>query len=81
MATKLVMLIYIKRKSDWPKTAVKLEELRNQVWLSKDESGKAAWLMAASGSHVKLLQKLWHFAKELQLNPQDLRHDGCQKTC
>jgi hypothetical protein len=43
--------------------------------LSKDESGKAALLMAARGSHVKLLQKMWHFAEELQLNPKDLRHE------
>jgi hypothetical protein len=45
------------------------------MWLSKNESGKEAWLVAARESHVKLLQKLWHFAKELQLNPQDLRNE------
>ena len=33
--------------------------------------------MGARGSHVKLLQKLWHLAKEQQLDPQDLRNETC----
>jgi hypothetical protein len=31
--------------------------------------------MATRGSHDKLLQKLWHLAEELQLNPQDLGNE------
>ena len=36
--------------------------------MTKDESVKTVWLMAARRSHVKLSQKLWDWAKELQLN-------------
>jgi len=41
--------------------------------LSKVKPGETAWLLAARGGHVKLLQKLWYWAKELQLTPQELR--------
>jgi hypothetical protein len=39
------------------------EELRDQVWLSKLTSADTASLMAARGTQVKLLEKLWDLAK------------------
>jgi len=52
---------------------LKPEELTNQVWLLKDESGKTTLHVAAGGDHVEFLEKLWYWSKELQLTPQELR--------
>jgi len=41
--------------------------------LSKDNSGKTAWHNAARVGHVKVLEKLCDWSKELQLKPESLR--------
>jgi len=43
--------------------------------LSKDEYDQTAWHMAASEGHIEILQKLWEWAKELHLNPEELRNE------
>jgi hypothetical protein len=35
---------------------------------------KTAWHIAAESGHVEVLVKLWDWAKELQLNPEELRN-------
>jgi hypothetical protein len=45
------------------------------VLLSKDEFNKTVWYMAEERVHVELLEKLWNFAKELQLKPDELRNE------
>jgi hypothetical protein len=42
--------------------------------LSKDNYGKTAWHNAARVGHVEVLEKLWEWAKELQLKPEELRN-------
>jgi hypothetical protein len=34
-----------------------------------------AWHNAARGGHVRLLEKLWDWAKDLELKPEDLRKE------
>jgi len=51
------------------------EELRNEVWLSKNMFGQTACHMAAGEGHVEVLEKLWNLAKEVQLNPEELRNE------
>jgi len=41
--------------------------------LSKDECGKTTLHMAIGGDHDEFLEKLWYWASELQLTPQELR--------
>jgi len=36
-----------------------------------------AWHIAAGRGNVGILEKLWDWAKELQLKPEDLRDDVC----
>jgi ankyrin repeat protein len=56
---------------DWTKNLQeKPEELRNQLWLSKDNSGTTAWNYAASYGHDEVLQKLCEWSEELQLKPE-----------
>jgi len=43
--------------------------------LSKDKSKETAWQKAAENGHVILLEKLWDWAKELQLKPEELRNE------
>jgi len=43
--------------------------------LSKDESKETAWHKAATWGHVEILSKLWDWAKELQINPKELRNE------
>ena len=43
--------------------------------LSKDEYKKTAWHMAAESGYVEVLNKLWDWAKELQLKPEELRNE------
>jgi hypothetical protein len=38
------------------------EELRNEMWESKDKSGESAWQMAVGG-HVEILEELLDWAK------------------
>ena len=45
------------------------------MWLSKDRYGKTAWHKAAERGDVEVLQKLWDWAKELQLKPEELRNE------
>jgi ankyrin repeat protein len=39
------------------------------VWLSKDKYGRTAWHIAARIGNLKVLEKMWDWAKELQLTP------------
>jgi ankyrin repeat protein len=48
--------------------------LRNEVLLSKDKLEQTAWHKAAKNSHVDIFEKLWEWAKELQLKPEDLKN-------
>jgi ankyrin repeat protein len=43
--------------------------------LSKENSGKTAWHVAAGNGHIEVLEKLWDLAKEVQLNPEELRNE------
>ena len=43
--------------------------------LSKEKVNKTAWQKAAERGHTELLEKLWDRAKELQLNPEELRNE------
>jgi len=43
--------------------------------LSKDDVDQTAWYIAAREGHVKVLEKLWYWAKELQLKPEELRNE------
>jgi ankyrin repeat protein len=59
---------------DWDKNLqLKPEELKNQFWLSKENSGKTAWHMAAGNGHIEVLEKLWDLATELQQKPEKLK--------
>ena len=57
------------------RNAAKPDALKNEVWLSTDSSEQMAWHMAAGEGHVKILEKLWDWAKEMQLKPEQLRDD------
>ena len=41
----------------------------------KDRTGLAAWHEAAQGGHVEVLEKLWDWANELLLKPEELRNE------
>jgi len=41
----------------------------------KNKSKETAWHKAANRGHVEILKKLWHWAKELQLKPEELRNE------
>jgi len=43
--------------------------------LSRGSLKYTAWHMAAGTGHVEILQKVWDWAKELQLKPEELRND------
>ena len=43
--------------------------------LSKDECKETAWYKAADRGHLELLKKLWDWAKEVQLTPEELRNE------
>jgi len=74
MAAKSGHVEVLEKFWDWSKNQQLIpEELRKQVWLSKDSSGKTAWYNAASVGHVGVLEKLWDFAKELQLKQGELK--------
>ena len=45
--------------------------------LFKDMYGKTAWHMAAGRGKVDILEKLWDWAKELELKPEELRDNVC----
>jgi hypothetical protein len=47
---------------------------------SKDKFGKTAWHKAAEIGQVEILQKLWDWAKELQLKPEALRNELLLKS-
>jgi ankyrin repeat protein len=76
MAAKRGPIEVIEKLWDWAKDLqLTPEELKNQLWLSKDSSGMTAWHNAARVGHIELVQKLWKFAKELQLKPEELMND------
>jgi len=43
--------------------------------LSKDNLNNTAWHMAAKWGKFQVLEKLWEWAKELQLQPEELRNE------
>jgi len=43
--------------------------------LLKDKDGKTAWQVAAKCDEVELLERLWNWAKGLQLNPEEIKND------
>jgi hypothetical protein len=45
-----------------------------KLLLAKDHEGKTAWHKATEGGHVEVLEKLWNWAKELQLKPEEIRN-------
>ena len=58
---------------DWAKELqLRPEELRNEVLLSKNKSGKTAWHMAQGRGYFQVLEKLLDCAKEIQLNQEEL---------
>jgi len=42
--------------------------------LLKDGYGQMVWYVAAEGGQIELLEKMWDWAKELQLKPEELRN-------
>jgi hypothetical protein len=48
------------------------EDIRKEVYLSKDTLYQTAWQLATDGNPFELLEKPWEFAKELQLNQKRL---------
>jgi hypothetical protein len=46
-----------------------------ELLLAKDNQGQTAWHKAAEEGHVEVLNKLWVWAKELQLEPEELRNE------
>ena len=40
----------------------------------KDKDGKTAWHIAALFGNVEVLERLWDWAKELQLNPEEINN-------
>jgi hypothetical protein len=58
---------------DWAKNLqIKPEELRNRLWLSKDNYGETAWQSTARLGPVEVLENLCDWSKELQLKPEEL---------
>jgi len=43
--------------------------------LSRDHLNNTAWHIAAKNGRVELLEKLWEWAEELQLKPEELRKE------
>ena len=44
---------------------LKPKELRNEVWLLEDNSGKTPLYRAAGSGKVEVIEKLWDLAKDL----------------
>jgi ankyrin repeat protein len=43
--------------------------------LAKDHHGRTAWQYAAEKGHVEVLDKLWEWANELQIKPDEIRNE------
>ena len=43
--------------------------------MSKNKNGNTAWHEGAGRGQVAILQKLWNWAKEMQLKPEEIRND------
>jgi hypothetical protein len=54
---------------------LKPEELKNEVFLSKNKYNETAWHKAAQRGEVEVLEKLWDWAKKLRLKPEELRNE------
>jgi hypothetical protein len=63
----------IKWPVTWQQEMAKINYSRNCGILLK--FNRTAWHMAAEDSQVVILEKLWDFAKELQLKPDELRNE------
>jgi hypothetical protein len=46
--------------------------LKNKLLLTKDNFGQMAWQQAALGDSLEALETLWSWAKELELNTDEL---------
>ena len=44
------------------------------MWLSKDKFNQTPWHMAAESGHIEVLEEVWYWAKELQVNPEELKN-------
>ena len=45
------------------------------MYFLKEENGNTAWHMAAFCGTAEVLERLWDWAKELQLNPEEIKND------
>jgi hypothetical protein len=45
------------------------------VFLSRDEYEQTIWHKAAISDNVEILEKLWDWAKELHIKPEELRNE------
>ena len=64
MAVESVKVQVLEKLWDWAKELqLKPEELRNELWLSKDNSGKTARHNAARVGHVEVLERLCDWSK------------------
>jgi ankyrin repeat protein len=45
--------------------------LKDDLFLTKDKSGETAWHLAAMYGSKEILEKLWSWAREVQLNLKD----------
>jgi len=43
-------------------------QIKNKLFVAKDQYGNTAWHAAAQRGSVETLEKLWSWAKELKLN-------------
>jgi len=48
------------------------DQLKNKLFLSEDQYGNTAWHGAAKRGSLKALETLWSWAKEAQINPDEL---------
>ena len=44
-------------------------------FLPKNKNGNTAWLEAAVRDQFEILEKLWNWAKELQLKSEEIRNE------
>jgi hypothetical protein len=64
-----------------PRISLNSEELRNEVFLLKDECGNRTWHIASDEGRVDVLAKLRERAKELQLIPEQLVNEVLFSKC
>jgi hypothetical protein len=55
----------------WANQVLTQEDLKNKVFLAKDNYGTIAWRMAAERGHLEVLDSLWVCATEI-LTPEEI---------